>query len=66
MDFSSLKGAGQVTVTKEVCTFCARQKPILVPDGPRPQKNLFSPLGVYSLFLGFKVAPNRLPEMQCV
>ena len=41
MDFSSLKGAGQVTVTKEVWTYFTRQKPILVPDGPRPQRKTF-------------------------
>ena len=40
-DFSSLKGAGQVTVTKEVWTYFTRQKPILVPDGPRPKRETF-------------------------
>ena len=39
MDFAMfLGGAGQVTVTKEVCTYSTRQAPILVPDGPRPPR----------------------------
>ena len=32
---------GQVAVTKEVWTYFTRQKPILVPDGPRPQRKIF-------------------------
>ena len=55
MDFSSLKGAGQVTVTKEVWTYFTRQKPILVPDGPRPQRKTFLDIfwRVFESFLGF-------------
>ena len=41
MDISLLKVAGEVTVTKEVSTYFMRQKPILVPDGPRSQRRTF-------------------------
>ena len=54
MDFLSLKGAGQVTVTKDFWTYFTRQKPILVPDGPRPQRNTcLAYFDVFSWFLGF-------------
>ena len=36
--FFIILGAGQVTVTKEIWTYFTRQKPILVPDGPRPKR----------------------------
>ena len=62
MDFSSLKGAGQVTVTKEVWTYFTRQKPILVPDGPRPQRKTFLDI-FWRVFIisGLYFAQNR-PE----
>ena len=63
IDFSSLKGAGQVTVTKEVWTYFMRQKPILVPDGPRPQRKTFLDI-FWRIFIisGLYFAWNR-PEM---
>ena len=63
MDFLSLKGAGQVTVTKEVWTYFTRQKPILVPDGPRPQRKTFLDI-FWRVFIisGLYFAWNR-PEM---
>ena len=47
--------AGQVTVTKEVWTYFTRQKPILVPDGPRPQRKIFLDIfwRVFFLFSSF-------------
>ena len=53
--FFIILGAGQVTVTKEVWTYFTRQKPILVPDGPRPQKErpFKTYFDVFLSFLGF-------------
>ena len=63
MDFSSLKGAGQVTVTKEVWTHFTRQKPILVPDGSRPQRKAFLDIFWRAFIIsGLYFAWNR-PEM---
>ena len=55
--------AGQVTVTKEVWTYFTRQKPILVPDGPRPQRKTFLDIFWRAFIIsGLYFAWNR-PEM---
>ena len=51
---------GQVAVTKEVWTYFTRQKPILVPDGPRPQRKTFLDI-FWRVFIisGLYFAQNR-------
>ena len=62
MDFLPLKGAGQVTVTKEVWTYFTRQKPILVRHGLRPQRKTFLDIFWRVLIISWLYFASNRPE----